>query len=109
MTRRAKQQRAIKRVKELKDFYRHIRIFILVNGTFYLFKSGWLTRFLPEWFPKEDYYFSWIDSNVLIWGLILLFHCLYTYRNNLPFVKSWEKRKIQEFIDKDRNETKKYY
>ena len=65
---------AKKRVKELKGYYSHITIFVILNGILYLLKTGVLTSLLPEAFPKESYYYDWINANVIIWGLILGVH-----------------------------------
>ena len=104
----AKYERAKKRVKELKGFYDHLKIFLVINGTLYLLKSGWLNPLLPEGFPIKAYYFNWIELNVLIWGLILLVHALYTFRNKFPFFKNWEERQIKKYMDQDREEAGRF-
>ena len=103
----SKRARAAKRVKEIKGFYNHIKIFVLINGLFYLLKSGWLNGLMPEGVELRPYYFNWVDIHVLIWGGILAIHCLYLYRSRLPFLKKWEERKIKEFMDKERDEMNK--
>ncbi|WP_422861476.1 2TM domain-containing protein [Flagellimonas sp. W118] len=103
-----KYERAKKRVKELKGFYNHLKIFVIINGIFYLFKSGWLHPFMPEWFPKETYYFDWIHSNFAIWGLIIVIHALILNRNKVPFLKNWEERQIRKYMDEEEEEQKKY-
>ena len=107
MTNITKYERAKKRVQELKGFYNHVKIFILVNGILYLLKSEWLIPFMPEGFPTEAYFFNWIDLNVLIWGLIVLVHALITFRNKFPFLKDWEERQIKKYMDRDREEAKR--
>ena len=104
-----KYERATKRVKELKGFYNHLKIFIIVNLMFFLFRSGLLHRFLPEDFPIRPEYFNWIYANLFIWGLIILAHALITYRNKLPFVKNWEERQIKKYMKKEEEEHKKYH
>ena len=101
-------ERASKRVKELKGFYRHIMVFLVVNGFFYLMKSGVLTPFMPEGFPTEHYYYDWINANVLIWGFILAVHAVITFRSKLPFIKKWEERQIQKYMEEDRGSMDKY-
>jgi len=99
---------AEKRVKELKGYYSHIAIFVIVNGILYLLKTGVLTSLLPEAFPKESYYYDWINSNILIWGLILVVHTLILFRHKFTFFKKWEERQIQKYMDEDRNKVDKY-
>ena len=103
-----RRERAEKRVKELKGFYRHMRVFIIINGLLYLLKSGVLHSVLPNGFPTEAYYFSWVDVNIVVWLLILGVHTLYIFRAKLPFLKKWEDRQIQKYLDKENNGTKKY-
>ncbi len=101
-------ENAEKRVKELKGYYSHIIIFVIVNGMLYLLQTGVLNSFLPEAFPKESYYYDWITSNILIWGLILLVHTLILLRHKFTFFKKWEDRQIQKYIDEDRSKVDKY-
>lgn len=103
-----KYERAAKRVKELKSLYRHIKIFVVVNGILYLLKSGLLNPFMPEGFPTEHYYFDWVNSNVFIWGLILAVHALYTFRYKIPFLQKWEERQIQKYIEREDEEMGKF-
>ncbi|WP_437394994.1 2TM domain-containing protein [Flagellimonas lutimaris] len=98
---------AKKRVKELKGYYSHITIFVIVNGILYLLKTGVLTSLLPEAFPKESYYYDWINANVIIWALILVVHTLILFRDKFTFVKKWEQRQIQKYMDEDNGETYK--
>jgi len=99
-----KYERASKRVKEYMGFYRHVKIFIVINGLLYLLKTGTLNRLMPEWFPTEPYYFDWVTSNIFIWGLILAVHALYTFRHKIPLLKNWEERQIQKYLEKEEEE-----
>ncbi|MER3376615.1 MAG: 2TM domain-containing protein [Allomuricauda sp.] len=103
-----KYAKASKRVKELKDFYRHVLIFVAVNAFLYLMKSGVLQSFLPEGFPLKPYYFNWVDIHLVIWIAILAVHAAYLFRYKLTFLQKWEERQIQKYLEKEENETKKY-
>ncbi|GLU44322.1 2TM domain-containing protein [Allomuricauda sp. NBRC 101325] len=92
---------AKKRVKELQGYYRHILIFVLVNGFLLLLQSGVLFKVMPDWFPTETYYFDWVNSNILFWGLILVVHTLVVFRHKFPFLKKWEERQIQKYMQED--------
>lgn len=100
-------QKAQKRLKELKGFYNHLKIFVIVNALLYLVKSGVLNPLMPKGFPTESYYFDWIHLNFLIWGLMIVGHALILYRHKLPFLKKWEEKQIQKYIEKDKQETEK--
>jgi hypothetical protein len=99
---------AEKRVEELKGYYRHILIFVVVNGLLYLLQTGVLNSLLPEAFPKESYYYEWITTNILIWALILAVHTLIIFRHKFAFFKKWEERQIQKYMDEDRSKMDKY-
>ena len=74
-------KKATKRVKELKDFYRHLKVFVVINAILYLFKSG---------------------------ALILAVHTAYLFRHKLTFLKKWEERQIQKYIEKNEHENRRY-
>ena len=101
-------KKAQNRVKELKGFYNHLKIFVIVNTLLYLVKSGVLNSWMPKGFPSQSYYFDWVHINFIIWGLIILVHALILYRHNLPFLKKWEEKQIEKYIEKDKEETDKY-
>lgn len=103
-----KYERATKRVKQLKGFYNHIKIFVIINLSLYLIKSGWLQSWMPDGFPMEAYYFDWVNDNFLIWGLILVLHGIIVFRDNFPFFKRWEQKQIQKFMEQESQEEKKY-
>jgi len=98
---------AKKRVQELKGYYSHITIFVIVNGILYLLKTGVLTSLLPEAFPKESYYYDWINSNILIWTLILIVHTLIVFRHKFTFFKKWEERQIKKYMEEDEGKVDK--
>lgn len=104
----SKYERAAKRVKELKGFYDHIKIFILINGLLYLLKSGLLHSMLPEGFPTDPRFFDWIDANLFIWFLILAVHAMYTFRGKLKFLRNWEERQIQKYMEEEEEEINKF-
>lgn len=103
----SKHERARKRVKEIKGFYDHVKIFIVVNAFFYLLKSGWLNTFMPEGVELIPVYFNWVNVNLLVWLSILAVHAVYITRHRWAFLKKWEERKIKEFMDKERDEINK--
>ena len=104
-----KYERATKRVKELKGFYNHIKIFVIVNALLYGVRSGFFHQFLAPDFPIRPEYFEWVHTNLLIWGAILLVHALITYRNKFSFYRRWEARQIKKYMEKEEQENKKYY
>ena len=87
--------RAEKRLKELKGFYAHLFWYLAVN-IFILISS----LVINSQYFNVGHYNSY--STAIFWGIGIGFHALGVFGKNLVFSKSWEERKTQEFIEKDR-------
>jgi len=92
--------RAKKRVEELKGYYWHLAIYIVIN----LFLSGSQVvegisenKSFIEIFSDFSIYGVWI-----MWGIGLVFHTLKVF--GFPFFmgKNWEERKIKEYMNNKR-------
>ena len=82
--------RATKRVKELKEFYSNLLSYCIVIP-FLIFINYRTSSFQWFWFP------------MLGWGLGVSFHAFAVF----GYGKSWEEKKIQEILKKDKeNQTK---
>ncbi len=98
-----KYRKARKRVKEIKDFYTHLTVYIIVNLFLIImhlgiFKSGITNIEIPGWSMFTTPFF---------WGIGLFFHWFKVFKNNITFFKNWEERKIQEYLDKEEEELKR--
>ena len=84
-----KYERARKHVEELKGFYIHFAIYLIMVPVFiYL-------NYISTSFP-------WALFPILGWGAGVSGHAMEVFNYN-PFLgKGWEERKIKEFMDKDR-------
>lgn len=88
--------RAKKRVKELKGFYWHAFWYVVVNIfiiSMVLANGGNLWHFGTF-------------STALFWGIGLGFHAIGIFGKNFIFSKSWEERKIKEFMENDKKQWK---
>lgn len=111
-----KRLKARKRVDDMKKFYRHLRVYIIINVLLLVVKFN-----LFQWF-KDDYewlqspqfndWFSWnVFGTPVLWGLGLLVHGLYVFKLKSKswqelkpkFLKDWEKRQIEKFINEDKD------
>jgi len=83
-----KYERAKKRVEELKGFYIHITIYLIMVPVFiYL-------NYKSTGFP-------WAIFPIVGWGFGVMGHAMEVFSYN-PFLgKNWEERKMREFMDKD--------
>lgn len=84
--------RAQKRLKELKGFYWHAFWYVVVNIFIFITiasNSNW------------NIWNFGTFSTPIFWGIGLGFHALSVFGRNLFFSKSWEDRKIKEFMEKE--------
>lgn len=84
--------RAEKRLKEIKGFYWHAFWYVVVN-IFIIFVLG---------SNSDGFMYFGKFSTAFFWGIGLAFHALGVFGKNLLFSKSWEKRKIEEYMQKDK-------
>ncbi|MFY9241731.1 MAG: 2TM domain-containing protein [Polaribacter sp.] len=99
--------KAKKRVKEIKGFYIHLSVFIIIN----IFISGIIIFGLmssgdsfAETITNFGVYSTW-----LFWGIGMFFHWLGVFGfKSLGFGKDWEERKIKEMMEKDEQRGKKF-
>jgi len=97
-----KRKRAKKRVDELKGFYIHLMVYLIIN-TFII-----AVMFMSQ-ADKANFSLHWYNfSTAIFWGLGLLIHALVTFRLNPFFGKSWENRMIQKYMDEDRKESERF-
>ena len=84
--------RAKKRVESLIGFYWHLAVYVVVN----LFLIVLIVVNSDEGFFSFGTY-----ATAFFWGIGLLFHFLGVFGPNFFFGKDWEKKKIQEYMDKE--------
>ena len=80
-------EKAKKRVKDIKEFYGNLISYTIVIPILILINMSTYSKFQWFWFP------------IFVWGLGLLFHGLGVF----GYGKSWEERKIQEILEKEKN------
>ena len=80
-------EKAKKTVKDIKEFYGNLISYTIVIPVLILINLSTYSKFQWFWFPMFG------------WGLGLLFHGLGVF----GYGKSWEERKIQEILDKEKN------
>lgn len=97
-----KYKRAKKRIEELKGFYVHLAIYVVIN-TFLLVNI--YIRSLGE--PGDFWEFSHFFT-LIFWGIGLAFHAAHTFKLNPLFGKKWEERQIRKYMDKDKEASEKY-
>lgn len=95
-------ERALKKVKAIKGFYKHLAAYIIIN--ILLIAMYW--RNLE---PGEEFLTFSIFSTAIFWGLGLAVHGFGVFGTDVFFGSNWEDRKIRELMDKDgRNNNDKW-
>lgn len=87
--------RAKKRVKKIVGFYWHLFWYIVINA-FIIFVIATNVE-------SENFWSFRIFSTAIFWGIGLFFHFMGVFGPNLMFGKAWEKRKINEYLEKEEN------
>lgn len=87
--------RAKKKLDKLRGFYWHLLWYIIVNVFLLISIAYGLDE--GEQFWSFGHFFT-----PFFWGIGLFFHFLGVFNQNLLFGKQWEDKKIQEFLDKDK-------
>ncbi|HEX3301983.1 MAG TPA: 2TM domain-containing protein [Thermomicrobiales bacterium] len=81
-------QQARKRVEEIKGFYTHLIIYLVVNAFL----------FAIDFIDGGSWWFYW---PLLGWGIAVAIHGAVTFGVEGPLGKHWEERKIRELMDED--------
>lgn len=91
-----KYNQAKRRVKKVKNFYIHLAAFLFVNAFVILLN----TRHQGvEEFLKEGS----VLKNLTLWGIVLIIHWSVVLGAPLLLGSNWEKRKLKELMEKERN------
>jgi len=84
--------RAEKRLKELKGFYSHAFIYVLINL---------ILISMIAYNSDGDFWNYGTFSTAFFWGIGLFFHGMGVFSKTVLFSKKWEERKMQEYMEKD--------
>lgn len=100
-----KLERARKKVEAIKGFFSHLQIFLTVSiilAALYVIPAEPVIR-IREGINVEV--LSWIDLNVGIdlgiWALILLIHGLVVFKFKFTFIRDWEERQLQKYMNEE--------
>ena len=93
-------ERAHKKMKDIKGFYSHLVIYLIINFMLILIQMGIFNGSLasvrvPSWAHFTTPFF---------WGIGVFFHGLYVFQHKFTIFKDWEERKIKEYMEKDEEE-----
>lgn len=106
MNKTDKMIRAKKRVDELKGFYIHAVVYVLVN-IFISTVTVWARVAGGESFMEAFFSFASF-STAIFWGIGLAFHAAKIYNFGPFFSRDWEERQIKKYMEEDKKEVEKY-
>lgn len=96
-----KYNRARKRVQEIKSFYIHLAVYIIINA--FILINIYIHTLDGGEFWQVGHFFT-----LFFWGIGLAFHAISAFKYNPLFGKRWEERQIRKLMDKDRDQSQKY-
>lgn len=96
----SKYARAKKKVEDIKGFYRHLTVYLIINTVIIVVRLGVFNADrvgfeIPHWT---------IFTTPFFWGIGLLFHGLWVFSDKFTSFKKWEERKIREFMEEEEQE-----
>ncbi|MFS4467984.1 2TM domain-containing protein [Maribacter sp. 2210JD10-5] len=99
---------AKKKVKDIKGFYNHLLICLIINAVLFLFRDKITVVLLSKRVFGSPEFFENINWDVfgtpILWGIILLFHAANVFGKGFLFGRKWEERQIRKFMEKDHME-----
>ncbi|WP_117882780.1 2TM domain-containing protein [Aureibaculum luteum] len=101
-----KYRQAKQRVKELKGFYWHFAIYMLVNlfiTVNKVIRNYYNGESLNEAIWNFDTFSVWF-----FWGIGIFFHGMHVFGYPLILGKNWEEQKIKKIMEEEENRSKRY-
>ena len=95
----SKYERAKERVKEIKGWYNHLLIFIVVNTILQTMYSGYIEGI--HLYVGESIFGRLIGP--VVWGFALLIHAIWVFKSHYirRSYKDWEEQKIEKIMKED--------
>ena len=87
---------ARKRLNKLKGFYHHLFWYVIVN----VFVIGFICTKVDN---ISDIWNFGTFSTAIFWGIGVFFHAVGVFGKNIFFSKSWEEKKIKQFMNEDKS------
>jgi hypothetical protein len=99
-----KEQRYIlvkKRVEKVSKFYKHLAVYVVVN---IFLTSVFIVGDLNDGDTFKEAVFNYHNYKIwFFWGLGILYQALNVLGVSMIFNKSWEERKIKEFMNENKS------
>lgn len=97
---------AKKKVTQIKGFYNHLAVYIIVNIALFLLQDKMTFILLskrvfgsPEFLETN----TWdVFGTPVVWGIIVIIHAINVFGNGFFFGRKWEERQIQKYMEHDK-------
>lgn len=97
---------AYKKVKRIKGFYSHLKVYIIVNAIIII--SNLNRHYIGNHFELRGFQ-DWENySTAFYWGIALVIHAFTVFGPDIFFGKDWEQKKIQKYMDRDAQNKNKW-
>lgn len=94
--------KAKRRVDNLKNFYAHIAVYLVMNTLLFVFK-GRILNFITTNGVEDQGFLNWMEWNMIfipvIWGVVLLVTGVYFLKLKPGFFRKWEERQMQKYME----------
>lgn len=93
----AKYMKAKKRIDEMRKFYKHLTVYLIVNLFISFFKiNNYMDDgdTLLEALSTFDTYIVW-----MVWGFFLILQWVRTFNKNMFLGSDWEERKLRQYMN----------
>ena len=97
---------AYRKVKKIKGFYSHLRVYIIVNIIIII--SSLNRTYIGNHFEIRGFLDWETYSTAFFWGIALAVHAFTVFTPDLFFNKDWEQKKIQKYMEKEKQNTSKW-
>ena len=97
-----KLNRAKKRVEELKGFYIHLSVYLVINAFIMV------NILIRSWDDGDTFWQFGTFFTPFFWGIGLAFHGAKVFNYNPILGKNWEERQIRKYIEKDKRDASKF-
>ncbi|MBT8281376.1 MAG: 2TM domain-containing protein [Muriicola sp.] len=98
-------KRAEKKVKNIKGFYKHLTIYLIVNAVVVIEGLKGINFLELNTSDIDPNFVEWLVWNVfsvpLLWGIGLFIHGLRVFSFRIPMVQQWEDEQIRKMIEKE--------
>jgi hypothetical protein len=97
---------AYKKVKRIKGFYSHFKVYIIVN--IIIIVSSLNRIYIGNHLEIRGFQNWEIYSTAFYWGIALVIHAFTVFGPDVFFNGNWEQKKIQKYMDREASNTNKW-